>query len=289
VAHPGDRDPRVAHFDTLVYLPCFGAPRSLSFYMPSSSPRDQDRWQQAQAYEAAWWEAFAPSFGTHYLEAYAADIERAVAGIACLGPDKSVVEVGAGPVGIAAFLSCGKRIATDPLHEAFEGNDRYSEQRAEARARGVIYISAQGEDLPFEDREFDLYISDNVLDHVEAPKTVLAEAFRVLRPGGVLYLRVHVYHAWGRALRWLMERVRLDRGHPYTFSSRAVKSLAIGAGFEVIRSDTSAFIEGWKGDWARARRGSAKALVQSVMGITRADHEVILRRPNEGSGRAEAS
>lgn len=46
--------------------------------------------------------------------------------------------------------------------------------------------NAVGEKLPFPDNSFDIVFSANVLEHTEVPAQVLAEALRVLRPGGVL-------------------------------------------------------------------------------------------------------
>ena len=41
-----------------------------------------------------------------------------------------------------------------------------------------------GERIPFEDDAFELVVSDNVLEHLEAPEAVLREVRRVLKPGG---------------------------------------------------------------------------------------------------------
>lgn len=46
-------------------------------------------------------------------------------------------------------------------------------------------VAAVGEALPFEDQTFDLIYSSYVLEHVQDPEKVLAEAVRVLKPGGM--------------------------------------------------------------------------------------------------------
>ena len=43
---------------------------------------------------------------------------------------------------------------------------------------------AGGEQIPFGDAEFDIVISDNVLEHLDAPVAVFREIARVLKPGG---------------------------------------------------------------------------------------------------------
>jgi len=47
-----------------------------------------------------------------------------------------------------------------------------------------IVTDAKGENLPFPDGSFDLVFSSTVLEHTEDPELVLAEAIRVLKPGG---------------------------------------------------------------------------------------------------------
>lgn len=55
---------------------------------------------------------------------------------------------------------------------------------------------ASGEALPFANDCFDLVVSIQVLEHVTNPRRYLAEAFRVLKPGGHLYLSCENYLAF---------------------------------------------------------------------------------------------
>lgn len=50
----------------------------------------------------------------------------------------------------------------------------------------VTFQEADGRSLPFADATFDVVIFDSTLSHVPGPERALAEAFRVLQPGGWL-------------------------------------------------------------------------------------------------------
>jgi 2-polyprenyl-3-methyl-5-hydroxy-6-metoxy-1,4-benzoquinol methylase len=59
---------------------------------------------------------------------------------------------------------------------------------AKLRNVGNYVVEAVGESLPFKERSFDVITSNNVLEHVQNPRIVLRESFRVLKPGGILWL-----------------------------------------------------------------------------------------------------
>jgi ubiquinone/menaquinone biosynthesis C-methylase UbiE len=50
----------------------------------------------------------------------------------------------------------------------------------------VAFEVADGRSLPFESESFDVVVFDSTLSHVPSPEAALAEASRVLRPGGSL-------------------------------------------------------------------------------------------------------
>lgn len=239
---------------------------------------DSSRWEKAQEYESAWWKNVTDIYDTAYLERFASDIEDKLANTDLNISEADIIEVGAGPVGIVSCLRGRRRVATDPLDNLFESVDTYCRYREKAREHGVSYMEAKGEKLPFDDQEFDLLITDNVLDHTESPDQIISEARRVLKPGGMVYLRLNVYHFWGRFIRWLMELAVIDRGHPYTFSSGKLKAMVEEHGFQILSSHRAPFLVSWKKDLSRALGGNRKALIQALLFVSRAQHELLLRR-----------
>jgi SAM-dependent methyltransferase len=94
-----------------------------------------------------------------------------------LDPDGAIVlDVGAGPRQFAtAFLDAGARyvpVDQDPAVSSMVHD-------------GVV---ATGARLPFADGAADLVFCSNVLEHVPDPAALADELFRVVRPGGLLYL-----------------------------------------------------------------------------------------------------
>ena len=59
---------------------------------------------------------------------------------------------------------------------------------ASRRLDAAPFAAAVGEQLPFADSTFDLVVMDQVIEHVADQKRVLAEALRVLKPSGALYV-----------------------------------------------------------------------------------------------------
>ncbi len=66
-------------------------------------------------------------------------------------------------------------------------------QRAESNlgmtdVKNVTFMKTSGEDLPFEDAEFDVVISNGVINLIPDKAALLKEVMRVLKPGGRLML-----------------------------------------------------------------------------------------------------
>ncbi|HLE01497.1 MAG TPA: bifunctional 2-polyprenyl-6-hydroxyphenol methylase/3-demethylubiquinol 3-O-methyltransferase UbiG [Bdellovibrionota bacterium] len=65
--------------------------------------------------------------------------------------------------------------------------------------RSVDFVTGSGFDLPWPDSTFDVTCAMDLLEHVDSPKRIIAEASRVLRPGGLFF-----FHTFNRTpLAWL--------------------------------------------------------------------------------------
>jgi ubiquinone/menaquinone biosynthesis C-methylase UbiE len=130
-----------------------------------------------------------------------------------------VVELGAGVGANLGYLPAGTRlIAVEPslqMHERLQ-------ERAEQAGVDLELIAQGAESLPLEDAAYDEVICSLVLCTVADPDRVLAEARRILRPGGRLRFVEHVAApAWSprrwlqgalrRPWKWLFEGCTLDR------------------------------------------------------------------------------
>jgi len=100
-------------------------------------------------------------------------------------------------------------------------------KRLEGRGLTARLACCCAQFLPFPPAAFDLVVAGNVLEHTHAQEELIAEAGRVLRPGGALFAvtcnrysiapEPHV-RVWGVGFlprRWMSSYVRLVRGHAY--------------------------------------------------------------------------
>lgn len=102
--------------------------------------------------------------------------------------DRDVLDVGCGECLLVRRLaSAGARVVgLDPSAVALE-----RARRAEPSGTSTRFVAGTAEALPFPDTSFDAVVFFNSLHHVplESMDAALAEAARVLRPDGVLYVQ----------------------------------------------------------------------------------------------------
>src|SRR3954447_17385 len=94
-----------------------------------------------------------------------------------LAPGSRLLDVGAGEQPYRELFGHLEYVTTDWANSVHPGARR-------------VDIVAPAHDLPIEEGTFDAVVCTQVLEHVADPGDVLAELFRVLRPGGRLYVTV---------------------------------------------------------------------------------------------------
>ncbi len=82
------------------------------------------------------------------------------------------------------------------------GMQKRAVRRATEAARTLEVHRLAGEELPFEDGRFDAVVSILVLCSVDDVPAVLAQAYRVLRPGGLFLFLEHVVSSEPRIRAW---------------------------------------------------------------------------------------
>ena len=99
-----------------------------------------------------------------------------------------VIEVGSGAHGLIFFFDAHCRVGIDPLAISYGSLFPAWQRRAQT-------VAAFGEQLPFRDQSFDVVLCDNVVDHAENPRGIVAELVRILKADGLLYFTVNIHHS----------------------------------------------------------------------------------------------
>lgn len=110
-----------------------------------------------------------------------------------------------------------------------------------AKAKGLSVVQSQAEKLPFPDQSFDLVHSNHVFEHLADPLAAAKEAYRVLKPGGVVFIEVPNQFDNIQFFRYRLtgkipvrERNMRSIHHLVFFSRKTLYELLHRAGFENI-------------------------------------------------------
>jgi glycosyltransferase involved in cell wall biosynthesis/SAM-dependent methyltransferase len=154
----------------------------------------------------------------------------------------------------------------------------HSACRAATVAAGAPVAQAEATALPFRDGTLDAVTLVNVLDHTASARRVLQEAARVLRPGGLVVVRVPngpVHAGAARMLARLGPLARL-RGldafpilHVFAFGRRALVRLVTAAGFDVVHVINSGLAGVPDGRAGRALGAAVERLSAAVAAASR--------------------
>ncbi|WOD39248.1 class I SAM-dependent methyltransferase [Nodosilinea sp. E11] len=102
---------------------------------------------------------------------------------------ESILEVGGGQGGLTALLYPNANITNLDLDPKFA-------QAACNQAPNVKFVCGDATQLPFADESFDAVTMFDVLEHIPNDGEAIAEAFRVLKPGGYLLVSTPDQSTW---------------------------------------------------------------------------------------------
>jgi ubiquinone/menaquinone biosynthesis C-methylase UbiE len=221
---------------------------------------DEKRWTEAQNYEKDWWDARKKLVYFDFYKKFADELIEEGKGVFEISPEHSILEIGSGAGGILTYLNAKNRDAIDPLEDFYSSVPEFVKQRDPE----VKYLKAKAESLPYDDLSFDLIICDNVIDHCDDADKVFSEMKRVLKDSGNIYLRLNTYTAWGRFVRLIVELLKIDPGHPYTFTPVSIRESFKKNDLELVKTKSPGFLKSWLNDFKSLRpKGLLKAIAMS--------------------------
>jgi ubiquinone/menaquinone biosynthesis C-methylase UbiE len=110
--------------------------------------------------------------------------------------DKRVLDIGCGAGGKTIYYASqgAEKVYGIEVVEHYreEANKLAKEKNLEDKFEFIL--SDAGEGIPFEDDFFDTIIMNDAMEHVDKPLEVLNQCYRVLKPGGKLYVNFPPYH-----------------------------------------------------------------------------------------------
>jgi ubiquinone/menaquinone biosynthesis C-methylase UbiE len=171
----------------------------------------------------------------HYRLFKRFEVGRAEVADRLLGSGRALLDVGCGDGELARRVAArfAQVIATDVSPQVL------------STAHGPANVSFRPLDangaLPFEDGAFEALVSLSTLQYLFDPEAFLAEAHRVLAPGGTLvvevpnmaYLPQRLRLLWGRPLRTSFWPRGIDGGNLHYFTVDLLRRLVERAGFRV--------------------------------------------------------
>ena len=168
-----------------------------------------------------------------------------------LRPSFRVLDIGCGP----GTISVGLARAVEPgeLHGLDMEPSQIDIARATAQAHGVdnaLFHVGDALALPFEDNYFEAVHFNTVLMHIPNTRAALAEAKRVLKPGGIIGCREMIaescftYPDFNRSIKeaWRIfeDLLAADDGHPQM--GKELKGHLFKAGFTNIKWGVSSLV-----------------------------------------------
>jgi ubiquinone/menaquinone biosynthesis C-methylase UbiE len=150
----------------------------------------------------------------------------ALAAHADLNSEFSLLDVGSNR---GSFVRALLETAPSATVTAVEPDERVSDACKDLTRTKLI--AARIEDTALEDESFDIVHSCHTIEHLAHPAAVLADHWRVLKPGGLLVLdapSTAILESEDMIEEWFIDK------HLYHFSCRTLMRMVTAAGFDVI-------------------------------------------------------
>ncbi len=148
--------------------------------------------------------------------------------------------------------------------------------------RGLSISLGLLDQVNFPSNHFDVVFMSEVIEHVVDPVPLMQEIHRILRPGGVAFVRTGNARSWSARLRgatWDYYRFQFH-GHIRYYSPRTAQSLACASGFSRVSSTTQgfAFMEAaeMRGHWFRAPLKLVQAIISPIAGALGKGHRLAM-------------
>lgn len=197
--------------------------------------------------------------------------ERAQHAIAFLEPQLSpglrLLDLGSGPghvtVALAQMVTPGETIGIDINPSQLDAARALASEQAVANLSFELADAAR---LPFADGSFDVVSCCDILAYQPEPAVVLAEAHRVLKPGGLIYCREMIIESsfvypdtpeLARGWEIFADLLEADDGHPqigkhlmWHLADRRYRDLRLSLTFETYAENSSVerfhrLVAGW--------------------------------------------
>ena len=103
---------------------------------------------------------------------------------------------------------------------------------------GFACTQAIGEALPFPVGSFDCVLLSEVIEHLETPQVSIAEAVRVLKPGGRLLVTTPNYRSFWPLMEWAVDRLNMapkmaGEQHVSRFHPASLRRMLVETGLNV--------------------------------------------------------
>lgn len=176
-------------------------------------------------------------------------------------PEGKLLDIGTG-TGVFLSLASTRYNAT--------GIELGKAAREFAQAQGLNVLEASIDQLPFSDQTFDVVTLIDVLEHLSDPFRAIQEIERVLKPGGVLYIKVPNYKAQAakqntlQFLRLSKAGIMSDYVHINHFCSPSLAKFVSRLGFSVMEQGYSAS-EIWDLNWQEAPRSKNYRIIYNTL------------------------